>query len=287
MVLASLSCADRKNPDIRPFLSTRSGGIGVRRLAQTWSGDNTTRFCDLCYCHNIGLTMSLSGMYFYGHDLGGFSGEMPWSYPDIINFVRELFAQRKQLLPYLYNCAYNAVENEIPINAPTFLYYDDEKLYDNTDSMMFGKDILVAFAFNEGVNSVSAYLPKGADWYLNDKIYSGGQEVKLQITPTDKMPYFVKSASVIPTDESGYGFKNEDENLVFTVYPIADGDFESDFFSDDGISYEYKKNNCVHLKFTAIKAPSPYNMRISAIYKWSRISNCAEPIKESLRLNKY
>lgn len=280
MVSASYQAQIAKNPNLRPFLSTRSGGIGVRRFAQTWSGDNRTAFSDLRYCHNIGLTLSLSGMYFYGHDLGGFSGDMPsrelllrwlqhgifeprltihswnsdgsatmpWSYPDIIPSVRSLFAQRKRLLPYLYNCAYNAVQNEIPMNAPAFLYYDDGNLYSYTDSMMVGQDIYVPFAFDEGINTVSAYLPKGNDWYLDDKLYSGGQTVNLEIKPTDEMPHFIRSGSVIPTDDSPYGF-NSDENLLFTVYPIKEGTFESEFFTDDGVSFDYLKNKCVHLKF--------------------------------------
>jgi alpha-glucosidase len=77
MVLSSYMAQMKHNPDLRPFLSTRSGNIAVRRLAQTWSGDNRSEFKDLRYCHKIGLTMSLSGFYFYGHDLGGFDGDMP------------------------------------------------------------------------------------------------------------------------------------------------------------------------------------------------------------------
>lgn len=281
MVAASYQAQIAKNPNLRPFLSTRSGGIGVRRFAQTWSGDNRTEFSDLRYCHNIGLTMSLSGMYFYGHDLGGFSGDMPsrelllrwlqhgifeprftihswnsdgsatmpWSYSDIIQSVHNLFAQRKKLLPYLYNCAYNAVQNEIPINAPAFLYFNDEKLYSYTDSMMVGKDIFVAFAFDKGVNKVSAYLPKGDAWYLGNRVYAGGQTVNLEIKPTDEMPYFIRSGSIIPADEAPYGFNGNDENIVFTVYPLTKGTFESEFFNDDGISFDYIKNKCVRLKF--------------------------------------
>lgn len=280
MNAASYQAQIEKRPELRPFLSTRSGGIGVRRFAQTWSGDNRTKFSDLRYCHNIGLTMSMSGLCFYGHDLGGFSGDMPsrelllrwlqhgifeprltihswnsdgsatmpWSYPDIMDAVQALFAQRKRLLPYLYSCAYRCVEKEDPMNAPAFLYYDDEELYSQTDSMMFGKDIFVAFAFDKGVNEINAYLPKGDDWYLDNKLYTGGKTVRLEIQPTDKMPYFVRSGSVIPADEADYGFCSN-EKLVFTVYPLKNGSFESEFFTDDGKSFAYLNNNCVHLHF--------------------------------------
>lgn len=281
MVAASYQAQKEKNPSLRPFLSTRSGNIALRRFAQTWSGDNRSEFSDLRYCHYIGLTMSLSGEYFYGHDLGGFHGDMPsrelllrwlqhgifeprftihswnsdgsatmpWSYPDILDSVRALFAQRKQLLPYIYNCAYNAVHEEIPMNAPAFLYFDDEKLYSYPDTMMLGTDIFVAFAFDEEVNTVSAYLPKGADWYLGDKLYTGGQTAQLEVLPTQRVPYFIRSGCVLATDEAPYGFGSEEET-VFTVYPLRNGTFESRFFSDDGVSFEYQNNRCVHLKFT-------------------------------------
>ena len=280
MVEASYQAQIENEPELRPFLSTRSGGIGVRRLAQTWSGDNRTAFSDLRYCHNIGLTMSLSGLYFYGHDLGGFSGDMPsrelllrwiqhgifeprftihswnadgsatmpWSYPDIIDDVKKIFSQRKQLMPYLYNCAYNAVEKEEPINAPAFLYYDDENLKTESDCFMVGKDILTAFIFDEGAEKVNVYLPEDDNWYLNDRLLSGGQEFELTIPANAKMPYFIRSGSVIPTDEAEYGFQSE-EQLLFTVYPIKTGRFTADFFDDDGKTFQYQNNNCVLLKF--------------------------------------
>ena len=319
MVSSSYQAQTEKNPDLRPFLSTRSGSIAVRRFAQTWSGDNRSEFSDLRYCHNIGLTMSLSGLYFYGHDLGGFSGNMPsrelllrwlqhgifeprltihswnsdgsatmpWSYPDIVKSVRGLFAQRKQLLPYLYNCAYNAAEKEMPINAPAFLYYDDENLYSHSDSMMFGRDIYVSFAFDEGVNKVSAYLPKGDNWYLGDRIYSGGQSVELSIAPTDKMPYFVRNGSVIPTDEGAYGWGSE-EKTVFTVYPLEEGSFESEFFTDDGKSFNYLKNNCVHLFFKVLCGKDTVSVTVknSGDMDFDPIINLSKADKRKLVINK-
>lgn len=281
MVASSYIAQTENNPNLRPFLSTRSGNIAVRRLAQTWSGDNKTSFSDLRYCHNIGLTMSLSGLYFYGHDLGGFHGEMPtrelllrwiqhgvfeprftihswnedgsatmpWSYPDIIGCVRHIFSQRKTLMPYLYSCAYQAVENEIPINAPAFLYYDDEELFAPSSSMMVGTDILVGFVFEEGRDTARVYLPKGDNWYLGDKLYKGGQTVTVCIPASCQVPYFIRSGCVFPTDEAPYGFACG-EKTVFTVYPKESGRFESFFFDDDGESFAYKDNMCVKLHFS-------------------------------------
>lgn len=279
---ASYEAQTEKYPALRPFLSTRSGNIAVRRLAQTWSGDNTTSFHDLKFCHFIGLTMSLSGYYFYGHDLGGFYGDMPsrellmrwlqhgvfeprftihswnsdgsstmpWSYPDIIESVRKVFAQRKRLIPYLYSCAYNAVQNEIPINAPLFLYYDDNEIDENTNSFMLGQNILAVTAFDEGQNKVKVYLPQEDDWYFGNVLYSGGQLLDIDIPIYDEAKYFVKAGSIIPFDEAEYGF-NKGEKLVLRVYPKKTGAFESNLFFDDGLSYEYISNNCTRLQIKA------------------------------------
>lgn len=278
MVYSSYLAQTEKYPDLRPFLSTRSGNIGVRRYAQTWSGDNRTDWNSLRYCHFIGLTMSLSGFYFYGHDLGGFSGEMPsrelllrwlqlglfeprftihswnsdgsatmpWSYPDIVPYVKEIFAQRKELVPYLYNCAYRAVEYDEPINSPVFLYYDGEDR--ESDMFLSGRNILVCPVLDEGKNSVTVRLPKGDRWYFDGKVFEGGTSVEIQISAYGKMKYFVKCGCVIPCNKAT-GRKNK-EDIVLTVYPVENGTFTDTFFYDDGESFDYLENKCVRLNMT-------------------------------------
>ena len=281
MVFNSLRAQVEQNPTLRPFLSTRSGPPDISQFAQTWSGDNYTSFKDLRYCHYIGLTMSLSGYFIYGHDLGGFSGDMPsrelllrwlqhglfeprftihswnadgsatmpWSYPDIMPAVRAIFAQRKQLIPYLYNCAYEASKQRLPMNAPLFLYYDDSACEEYPDTMMLGRDILAAFVFDEGRDTARAYLPAADDWYLDGRLYDGGQTVDVTLPAEGAMKYFVRAGSVVPTDEAPYGFRSGEE-LVLTVYPKKNGTFESNLFFDDGLTYDYRDNLCTRLHIT-------------------------------------
>lgn len=282
MNVSSYKAQTQKEPHLRPFLSTRSGGIAVRRFAQTWSGDNKTSFHDLRFCHNIGLTLSLSGLSFYGHDLGGFHGPMPskellvrwlqhgvfeprftvhswntdgsatmpWSYEEAMPTVKKLFAQRKRLLPYLYSCAYDSVTNEMPLNAPPLLYYDDEQLLLQNDSMMVGRDILAAFVFDEGSVQTRVWLPSGETWHAKNTTYSGGKYVTITNTTDDEAAFFVRGGSVIATDESPAGFNRDKEDLLFTVYTKRNEPFESTFFSDDGESYGYLDNDCVKLHFS-------------------------------------
>ncbi|SHH82405.1 TIM-barrel domain-containing protein [Clostridium grantii] len=77
MMKASFEAQKDFNPNIRPYLISRSGCPGMQRYVQTWSGDNRTSYNNLKYNIKMGIGLSLSGMYNIGHDVGGFSGTAP------------------------------------------------------------------------------------------------------------------------------------------------------------------------------------------------------------------
>ena len=106
---------------------------------------------------------------------------MPWSYESGLCGAKAILRQRKSLIPYLYNCAYNSVENDVPVQAPPYIYYNDENIDVNTDAFMLGRDVLAKCVLDKGVTQVSVYLPKGDDWYLNEtgKLYCGASTVKV------------------------------------------------------------------------------------------------------------
>ncbi|NLC79043.1 MAG: alpha-glucosidase, partial [Ruminococcaceae bacterium] len=154
MTMASREAQEEFSPNKRQFLSARSGPAGLSRVAATWSGDNRTEWKTLRYNHKMGLTMSLSGLFNFGHDIGGFAGgaperelflrwlqhgafmprftihswnddntaTTPWFYPDALEAVKRIFAFRRRLLPYLYDALYRAHKYSEPIIRP--LIYD-------------------------------------------------------------------------------------------------------------------------------------------------------------------
>ena len=64
------------NPDQRVFLLTRSGFAGEQRYSTaTWSGDIGTRWEDMRAQMTAGMNYSLSGLPFWGMDIGGFCVE--------------------------------------------------------------------------------------------------------------------------------------------------------------------------------------------------------------------
>lgn len=63
-------------PDRRVFLLTRSGFAGLQRYSTaTWSGDIATRWEDMRAQMTAGMNYSLSGLPFWGMDIGGFCVE--------------------------------------------------------------------------------------------------------------------------------------------------------------------------------------------------------------------
>jgi alpha-glucosidase len=77
MVRASLEAQRAHAPHERPWLISRSGMPGTQRYAQTWSGDNYTSWHTLKWNVQMGLSLSLSGFFNTGHDVGGFAGPQP------------------------------------------------------------------------------------------------------------------------------------------------------------------------------------------------------------------
>jgi len=255
--LMSMASHEAQSDKTRFMNVTRSGIAGLQRIAQTWTGDNNTAFDELRGNHKMAMTMSLSGLYFFGADIGGFAGPrperelfirwiqyglfqprfvlhswnsdgsstMPWLYEDLKPTVKKLFSLRKKLLPYLYSTMYFCVEEYKPMIYPLFLKYPE---YDEeSDSFFLGDSILVNPCFDEGAKYVTVDLPENnGGWYLRGNKYITGKN-KVSASLTDVTPYFIKGGSIIP-----YG----DKKIKFSLYPMDNGEFTYSFFNDDGIS---------------------------------------------------
>jgi alpha-glucosidase len=152
MMRASRDAQKEHAPDARPFLVSRSGGVGMHRYVQTWSGDNSTGWETLRYNSKMGLGLALSGVSNSGHDIGGFSGpapdpelfvrwvqfgvfmprfsihswhddgsvNAPWMYPTIAPIVADLIKLRARLIPYLYFLLWRYHRHYEPVVRPTF-----------------------------------------------------------------------------------------------------------------------------------------------------------------------
>jgi len=214
-----------------PFLVSRCAIAGTPRAATTWTGDNLTSFRDLRYNHYQAMTLSLSGFYYFGQDIGGFSGPkptpelflrwlqygvftprfvlhswkpdeeptMPWLYPELIPAVRRLFALRERMVPYLSGEMRRSVRTHDPLIYPVFL---KEPGYDcESDCFFCGDSVLACPVFDESAREVRVTLPRCASgWLLRGEgtAYPGGSAVTVPCLPEDEPVWFLRTGDAFP-----------------------------------------------------------------------------------------
>ncbi|WP_417473980.1 TIM-barrel domain-containing protein [Leisingera sp.] len=273
MTRASMEAQQAHAPRKRPYLISRSGAPGLQRYAQTWSGDNRTDWKTLRWNQRTGLGMSLSGFFNIGHDVGGFSGPRPepelfvrwvqngifhprftihswnedatvnepWMYPEVTDRIRAAIRLRYRLMPYLYTCLWQAAEHSEPMLRPLFLDFgDDPQTWEEGDSFLLGRDLLVATVLDKGRDTHAVYLPRHANGWWDFHAgtwHAGGQWLELPVT-LDSIPLFVRGGAVIPMGEGADRAAPEAETgRVLAIFPApGEGCHGSLMYEDDGVS---------------------------------------------------
>jgi len=133
----------------------RSAWAGSQRYPVHWGGDPQTSFSSMAASLQGGLNLGLSGIPFWGHDIGGFYGKKPspklyirwaqfgllsslarchgttprepWEYGEEALRIFRIYAKlRYKLIPYLYSYAYQATRTGLPIMRPLLLEFQDD-----------------------------------------------------------------------------------------------------------------------------------------------------------------
>ena len=299
MTRASVEAQAEHRLGERAYTVTRAGPPGIQRYAQTWSGDNSTSWHTLRWNLRMGLTMSLSGMFNIGHDIGGFSGPVPdaellvrwmqngifsprclmnswkiggeinspWLHEDAIAPIREAIRLRYRLLPYLYTLFREGAHNAEPWLRPTFFDYpDDPRTFDDCDEFLCGPQLLVASVMTPGARSRDVYLPAGpACWYAFDTgtCYRAGENVRVD-APLDRIPLFCPGGAMLPmTDSTDYSRLTDEPSRALHVF-AAPGASTSTFtlYEDDGISLGYRDGLFAEVTFEL--TTSAHEVRVGA-----------------------
>jgi alpha-glucosidase len=253
MMRASRDAQKDHSPDKRPFLVSRSGGVGMHRYVQTWSGDNFASWETLKYNVKMGLGLALSGISNTGHDVGGFAGSAPdpelfvrwvqfgvfmprfsihswhddgtvnepWMYPEATPFVRDLIKFRYRLIPYLYNLLWRYHRDYEPVIRPTFYDFpDDPRCWLEGDDMMVGPALLAAPVVAPGAATREVYLPSGVHWYdfWSGELFEGGQTITCP-APWARPVIFVREACAIPINVATQSFADHPDRRSFMIFP--------------------------------------------------------------------
>ncbi|MBZ0282160.1 MAG: glycoside hydrolase family 31, partial [Anaerolineae bacterium] len=194
----------RNNIARRPFILSRSGTSGSQRYGVAmWSGDIAANMPSLEAQMNVQMHMSLSGVDYFGSDVGGFYRQatdpvlgMDGMYtlwlansalldvplrphalnlqnlyetaPSLIGDVPSNLANvrlRYELSPYLYTLAHQAYRVGEPVFAPMVYYFQDDLNVRTMGSQkMLGADLLVATVMGYSTDTIPVYLPAGG-WF--------------------------------------------------------------------------------------------------------------------------
>lgn len=270
MCQAAYEAFNEVDPGKRHWIYTRSGYAGIQKYARTWTGDNTSTWETLAYNQFQNIGLGLSGIPFYGNDLGGFFGDVPsrellvrscqsgvfqprfvihswradgkptepWTYPEAVGMIRFLIKEHYRFMPYIYSTAYEAAITGKPMDRPLFLEFpDDPDVPTDQIPCMFGPSVLKLLVTDAGRTNVDAYLPHGTVWYdpCDKSVKEGGRTVRFSV-PLGTNRYLARIPSVIPTSEGCASLAaGRFPHLVFSLYP-GEASCVYRYFEDDGES---------------------------------------------------
>lgn len=199
----------------------RSGCAGMQQFPVCWSGDPYSSYEGMAATLRGGLSLAMSGVLFWSHDMGGFYGDVsediflrwsqfglfsshsrlhgtttrqPWAYGEHALTIMKKFIQiRQNLMPYILKTAEECVTHNVSFIRPLILEHPyDPAVATICDEYYFGNDMLVCPVFGGDNTLRNIYLPKG-EWtdYLTGETYIGEQWIK-KSCPLDYMPIFYK-----------------------------------------------------------------------------------------------
>jgi alpha-glucosidase (family GH31 glycosyl hydrolase) len=270
----------RSRPKQRPWLLCRSGYAGMQRFGSaTWSGDIGNTFDVFEAQLPLALSTAMSGVPYWGSDIGGFfhtvpeSAELfvrwfqfaafcpvfrshgrgigprgwrehlPWAHGVHSEDVCRDFARlRNRLFPYNYTLAWQAHTHGTPLMRPLVLEFpQDPEVVGMSSEFMWGPSLLVAPVTRGGALHWPVYLPTGT-WYdfWTHTAFDGGGWIEAP-APLEQMPVFVRAGAILPFGpDLDYLAQPQDGSLHVLIYPADDSAFE--LYDDDGETWAYEQD---------------------------------------------
>jgi len=247
----------------------RAGWAGSQRTPTCWGGQSFADFPHMANQLRAMLSIGLSGVPFYGHDIGGFAGHSdpelyvrwaqlglfsshsrchgttprePWAFGEEAEAVFRRYARlRYRLLPYIYSTAVHATQTGLPMARALVLKYSHDPNVRHLDSeYLFGDSFLVAPVLERGARRRMVYLPAG-EWvdYWSREVHRGPMWLNYP-APLEILPLFVRRGAIVPMGpQAAYSDDAVGKGVVLDVYPADQGRFtlHHDGAPPVGISY--------------------------------------------------
>lgn len=284
-------------PQRRAFLLCRSGGAGMQRFgAAAWSGDIACSFPALEMQVPIGLNLGLSGVPFWGTDIGGFyqvekpdpelyvrwfqfgtfcpvfrahghswRDHLPWAHGEKIEAICRRFIElRYALMPYTYTLTWEVHRHGLPMMRPLVLTHPADRTgWQLGTQYCWGNDLLVAPVTRAGATHWPVYLPDGA-WF---DFWTGQRHVgpcALTVeAPLERMPLFVRGGAIIPmAPVMQYDGERPIDCITLLIHPEP-GLHEAMFYEDDGATRAYAEGRCAITRVNADASAEQLTVAIS------------------------
>ena len=209
----------------RAVVWSRSAAPGVQRYPGHWAGDSECTFPDLANTLRGGLAAAMSGLAYWGHDIGGFWGDPtpelyvrwaqcgllsslaryhgatardPWLFgEEALAIFREYARLRSRLIPYLESLGWEAADTGVPLMRPMVLeFHDDPAGFAFDLQYCLGRELLVSPVVHAD-GWVTTYLPRGRwlDWW-HGVVHEGPTTLTRQV-PLRELPLYLREDSLL------------------------------------------------------------------------------------------
>lgn len=258
----------------KALLWGRSGYAGSQNYPANWAGDSSAAKNNLYAILNGGLSMGVSGVSFWGFDIGGFyncdySGKRvipddedyirsvqmglmsplsrshgqstprePWIYSETAQkaFLK-INKTRYAMLPYLYSVGYETTREGIPMMRAMLLEYpNDLNVCNLSTQYMLGGSVLVAPVFDQKKHNV--YLPKGSWIDLETGRRLEGNAWIEYPQKIDVIPMFLRENTMMATLKKVPEHIPEENFQGLEIVMNITGTIDQDYF-DDGVEGKF------------------------------------------------
>lgn len=258
----------------KALLWGRSGYAGSQNYPANWAGDSSAAKNNLYAILNGGLSMGVSGVSFWGFDIGGFyncdySGKRvipddedyirsvqmglmsplsrshgqstprePWIYSETAQkaFLK-INKTRYAMLPYLYSAGYETTREGIPMMRAMLLEYpNDLNVCNLSTQYMLGGSVLVAPVFDQKKHNV--YLPKGSWIDLETGRRLEGNAWIEYPQKIDVIPMFLRENTMMATLKKVPEHISGENFQGLEIVMNITGTIDQDYF-DDGVEGKF------------------------------------------------
>lgn len=276
----------------KALLWCRSGYAGSQNYPANWAGDSSASKNNLHAILTGGLNMGISGVSFWGFDIGGFyncdysgtrvipedeeyirSVQMglmsplsrshgqstprePWVYSETAQKAfRRINDLRYRMLPYLYSTGWETALSGTPMMRAMVLEFPEDISVRNVDTQyMLGGALLVAPVFDQQKHNI--YLPEGSwvDLETGERL-TGGRWI-VYPKHIEIIPLFLRENSMLPMLPTAPKHIGEDNFTSLELVINITDDMEQTYY-DDGIEGSFRAAlNNGKLEITAKDIPA-------------------------------